>query len=105
MAKKSWNNIWGKRVIVTNHVRERFEQRRIKYTGNQKKWTIESQIRYDLRPINILRKEKKEENVYKVTTKQGKVYIISTESPTNILVITVYKRDIREERLGYLDVT
>lgn len=49
--------VWNKKIIITKHVRERFEERNIKFTNNKPR-SIESQIKHDLRPLNIRKQEK-----------------------------------------------
>lgn len=94
--------MWNKKIIISKHVRERFEQRRIKFTNNKPR-SIESQIRQDIRPLNIRKQEKLSEDEYKLTTRQGKIYIVKHISNSRLLVKTVYKVDIRKEVFGYLD--
>lgn len=87
--------MWDKKLIVSNHVKERFEQRNIKFS--KKKISIEEQIRYDLRLLNTRRKEKIGEDTYKVTTRQGKVYVIKVLDEKKAIIKTVYKVDIKKE--------
>lgn len=91
--------MWNKRIVISKHVRERFEQRHIKFYKSTD--SIEKQIRMDLRPLNVRRKEKLNDLEYKVVTKQGKVYIIKEIPNENkIIVKTVYKIDIKKEMLN-----
>lgn len=94
--------MWNKEIVISNHVRERFEQRNIKFTNNKPR-SIESQIKYDLRPLNIRKQEKLNINEYKVTTKQGKIYIVKHISERKVLIKTVYKIDIRKELFKYMN--
>jgi len=87
--------MWTKKIIVSNHVKERFEQRNIKFS---QKTSIEEQIRYDLRALNVREKVRLNNLEYRVTTRQGKVYILKEINPENkIIVKTVYKIDLRKQ--------
>lgn len=87
--------MWTRKIIVSNHVKERFEERNIKFSQHT---SIEEQIRYDLRALNVRKKEKLSNIEYKVTTRQGKVYIIKELIKENkIIVKTVYKTDLKKE--------
>ncbi|WP_415276536.1 hypothetical protein [Clostridium perfringens] len=92
--------MFNKKLIITNHVRRRFKERGIKFLDNKEwKYTIDQQIRMDLKPLNVRKIEKKSNNTSKITTKQGKVYIIKEEK--NFAVIkTVYKTNLQKEILG-----
>ncbi|HAU85150.1 MAG TPA: hypothetical protein DCW90_06505 [Lachnospiraceae bacterium] len=87
--------MWNRKLIISKHVKERFEQRNIKFS--KKNISIESQIRYDLKPLNIRTQKKLNDTDYKVTTRQGKVYIITLLDDKRALIKTVYKIDIRKE--------
>lgn len=84
--------MWNKRIVVTKHAAERFEQRNIKYST--KTFNPIHQILMDLRPLNVKRKEHLEGDNFKITTNQGKVYIIK-ETETASVVKTVYKTNAR----------
>lgn len=90
----------NKKIIITNHVRNRFKERRIKFLNNKYwKYTIDQQIKMDLKPLNIMTIERKENDVFKVTTRQGKVYIVKEDKDCAI-IRTVYKKNIQREMLG-----
>ena len=95
------NEMWNKKIIVTEHAKRRFEQRNIKFSKNSS--NIVQQILIDLRPLNIRKRELIRENSYKVTTNQGKVYII-VEHKNVCFVKTVYKTNLMyETALKHLD--
>lgn len=83
--------MWNKKIIVTKHAIQRFEQRNIKYST--KSFNPIHQILTDLRPLNVRKREKLEDGLYKVTTNQGKVYIIR-EIEVAAIVLTVYKTNL-----------
>lgn len=93
-----------KKIILSNHVKDRFEQRHIKYTNNKsKKYTIDQQVRFDLKPLNIIRIERLNELDSRITTRQGKKYIVRELEDNNCLLVkTVYKSDLREEKFRYI---
>ncbi|WP_228636106.1 hypothetical protein [Clostridium perfringens] len=92
--------MFNKRIIITNHVRNRFKERKIKFLNNKDwKYTIDEQIRMDLNPLNVRKIEKQKNNVSKVTTKQGKVYIVK-ETQGCAIIRTVYKTNLQKEILG-----
>ena len=84
--------MWNKRIVVTKHAISRFEQRNIKFST--KNFNPVNQILIDLRPLNVRSREHLEGNNYKVTTNQGKVYIV-VENRDASIVKTVYKTDLR----------
>ena len=86
--------MWDKQLIISNHVKERFQQRNIKFS--KKKISIEEQIRYDLKPLNVRSQQKLNDSEYKVTTRQGKVYIVKVISDKKVVIKTVYKIDLRK---------
>lgn len=95
--------MWTKKLVVSNHVKERFEQRNIKFS--QKKISIEEQIKYDLRALNIRKREKLSKLEYKITTRQGKVYVLKAITEENkIIVKTVYKIDLRRELIQSVQI-
>lgn len=84
--------MWNKKVIVTKHAKERFEQR---YITSLKKFNDPvSQILYDLKPLNVRKLQRLKNNNYKVTTAQGKVYIVF-EGTNACFVKTVYQKCLR----------
>ena len=83
--------MWNKKIIVTNHAKQRFEQRNIKFSKNESNPI--HQILFDLRPLNVRTRENIGNNHYKVTTNQGKVYIIR-EIEVAAIVLTVYKTNL-----------
>lgn len=80
--------MWDKKIVVTHHAQQRFEQRNIKYFKSRGQGV--EQIKYDLRALNIRTREKLNDNEYKVTTRQGKVYVI-IEDEKHCYIKTVYK--------------
>lgn len=84
--------MWNKKIIVTNHAKQRFEQRNIKFSKNESNPV--HQILFDLRPLNVRTRENIGNNHYKVTTNQGKVYII-VEYRSACFVKTVYKTNLQ----------
>ena len=55
--------MFNKKLIITNHVRRRFKERGIKFLDNKEwKYTIDQQIRMDLKPLNVRKIEKKSNN-------------------------------------------
>lgn len=84
--------MWNKKIIVTNHAKQRFEERNIKFSRNQSNPIF--QILFDLRPLNVRKRENLGDNNYKVTTNQGKVYII-VEHKHACFVKTVYKTNLQ----------
>lgn len=86
--------MWNKKIIVTNHAKQRFEQRNICFSKHETD-TIR-QILYDLKPLNVRKRELLHNTTYKVTTKQGKVYII-LENKKACFVKTVYKTNLQYE--------
>lgn len=107
--------MFNKQVIVTDHAKERFVERDIKFRKGSKRnrnstISIEQQIIEDLRPLNVreiikLNNEGKciGEKQYKVITNQGKVYIVVVGKGV-ATVETVYKIDIKEKLMGDLAV-
>lgn len=84
--------MWNKKIFVTNHAIRRFYEREIKFS---KKITNPiKQILHDLKPLNIREREKIEKDVYKITTNEGKVYIV-IEKSKYCFVQTVYTEDIK----------
>lgn len=86
--------MWNKKIIVTDHAIFRFNQRRISYS--KPSCTPVNQILHDLKPLNVRKREKIESNKFKVTTNQGKVYILQ-ECNKVCFVVTVYKTNIQWE--------
>ena len=99
------NEMWNKKIVITQHALKRFEQRNIKFSKYESNPV--HQMLFDLRPLNVMKREKLENNHYKITTQQGKVYIVA-EYDNVCFVKTVYKtslmyenylRAMKEERL------
>ena len=85
--------MFNKRIIITDHAIERFEERR-RPTANKpliKKWYADQRkfLVNELRPLNI-RTLSKKDGVTIATTKQGYRFIIK-ETPTTAIVKTVIK--------------
>ena len=92
--------MWNKKIVITQHAIQRFEQRNItfsKYENNPAR-----QILCDLKPMNVIKREHLYYNHYKVTTKQGKVYII-IEYANACFVKTVYKTSDQFDAFKYLE--
>ena len=112
---KRGKRMFNKQVIVTDHAKERFVERDIKFRKGSKRnrnstISIEQQIIEDLRPLNVreiikLNNEGKciGEKQYKVITNQGKVYIVVVGKEV-ATVETVYKIDIKEKLMSDLAV-
>ena len=81
--------MWYKEIVISRHVKERFQQRKISFESGKYYISIESQIRKDLKALNIRNQEKINDREYKVTTKQGKVYVIKHLTHKKILIKTV----------------
>ena len=86
--------MWNKKIIVTRHARMRFLQRHL--TFSKKKTDVVKQILNDLRALNVMKIEKMNGPNLKVTTNQGKVYILA-ETEDTCYVKTVYKTNIQYE--------
>lgn len=86
--------MWNKKIVITSHAKHRFLQRHL--TFSQKSKNVSKQILSDLRPLNVMKIEKIKNNHLKVTTNQGKVYILS-ETEDTCYVKTVYKTNIQYE--------
>lgn len=95
--------MWNKTIVISRHVKERFQQRNIRFVTDKYYISIESQIRKDLKALNIIKQEKINDREYKITTKQGKVYIIKHLSYKKVLIKTVYAINLRDKALAYLD--
>ena len=86
--------MFNKKIYISRHCLQRFEERGIRIS--HKRDTIIRQIYKDLKPLNVRLIEKlPTENDKKITTKQGKVYIVHEED-ARIIIKTVYKTDIRK---------
>lgn len=84
--------MFNKKIFVTKHCLQRFEERGIRIS--QKRNTIIKQIITDLRPLNvrkIIRLPKK--NEIKIITKHGKVYI-GVETRTKFIIKTVFTESL-----------
>ena len=88
--------MFNSKIIISDHARERFLERRIKLSN--KKNYIDKQIKIDLSPLNISERIKMKKNEKKIITKQGKVYIIK-EIKDKIIVKTIYKINLLDRRL------
>lgn len=88
--------MFNSKIVVSDHARERFLERRIKLSN--KKNYIDKQIKIDLSPLNISEIIKIKKNEKKIITKQGKVYIIK-EIKDKIIVKTIYKINLLDRRL------
>ena len=88
--------MFNSKIIISDHARERFLERRIKLSN--KKNYIDKQIKIDLSPLNISEIIKMKKNEKKIITKQGKVYIIK-EIKDKIIVKTIYKINLLDRRL------
>lgn len=88
--------MFNSKIIISDHARERFLERRIKLSN--KKNYIDKQIKIDLSPLNISEIIKIKKNEKKIITKQGKVYIIK-EIKDKIIVKTIYKINLLDRRL------
>ncbi|NLM62890.1 MAG: hypothetical protein GX190_01065 [Mollicutes bacterium] len=86
--------MWNKKLVVTNHAKQRFIQRHLNYS--KKKNDAIQQILTDLKPLNVMRIEKIHENHMKVTTRQGKVYVL-VETDDCCFVKTAYKTNVQYE--------
>lgn len=86
--------MWNKKIIVTRHARMRFLQRHLNFS--KKKTDVVKQILNDLRALNVMKIEKMNGSNLKVTTNQGKVYILA-EAEDTCYVKTVYKTNIQYE--------
>lgn len=84
--------MWEKKLIVSNHVKERYIQRKM----DKSNMSIEEQIKRDLKPLGIRLKERISDNKLKVTTTKGRVYIIK-EFNHSLLVQTVYGIDLKDK--------
>lgn len=89
-----------KKIVISKHAFERFEQRGIKFYKNED--SIIRQIKFDLNPLNLRIIKKINDTEYKVITKQGKCYITRNVGRNKAIIKTVYKlnRDeVRKEML------
>lgn len=86
--------MWNKKLVVTNHAKQRFIQRHLHYSKRQN--DAIHQIMTDLRPLNVMKMEKIHDDHIKVTTRQGKVYIL-VETEEVCFVKTVYKTNVQYE--------
>lgn len=84
-----------KKIIISNHAKERFEERGIKFYRNEKK--IINQIKFDLNPLNIRILKKLNDDEYRVITKQGKCYVTKNVGKDKTLIKTVYKLNCKRE--------
>lgn len=83
-----------RKVIISKHATERFQQRGIKFYKNKN--SIIRQIKFDLKPLNIRFIEKISDTDYKVITKQGKCYVTQNIGKNKTLIKTVYKLNRRD---------
>lgn len=83
-----------RKVIISKHATERFQQRGIKFYKNEN--SIIRQIKFDLKPLNIRFIEKINDTDYKVITKQGKCYVTQNIGRNKTLIKTVYKLNRRD---------
>ena len=83
-----------RKVIISKHATERFQQRGIKFYKNEN--SIIRQIKFDLKPLNIRLIEKISDTDYKVITKQGKCYVTQNIGKNKTLIKTVYKLNRRD---------
>lgn len=83
-----------RKVIISKHATERFQQRGIKFYKNEN--SIIRQIKFDLKPLNIRFIEKISDTDYKVITKQGKCYVTQIIGKNKTLIKTVYKLNRRD---------
>lgn len=82
------------KIIISNHAKERFEERDIKFYKNENR--VINQIKFDLNPLNIRIIEKINECEYKAITKQGKCYVTRNVGKDKTLIKTVYQLNRRE---------
>lgn len=82
-----WGNV---KTYISDHAYEKFIDRHI-YFNKRKNINIRNQIQNDLRMLNIRKQEKQNENTYKITTRQNKVYIIELLCADKAVIKTVYQ--------------
>lgn len=84
--------MFNKKIIISKHAMKRFTERNIKMTN--KKGNMILQVKTDLRPLNVKKIIRINNNEYKAVTNQGKIYVLH-EYDNYVLVMTVYKVDLK----------
>lgn len=85
--------MWNKKLVITKHAKQRFKQRNLHFFKT--KDTIKEMLA-DLDALNVMKIEHIQGNHHKVTTRQGKIYIV-VETEDTYFVKTVYKTNVQYE--------